>query len=437
MMTRTATARSRLLAGLAVAAALGCAERKTDESAAPPPTARAARSLGVSDDAASGLDAPPTIVSAVPQALTPGAVALGNLSGKIRALERRQERVGDTLERRAELVSLLITRTQFTGSYDDFDAIAALAESAPDRFANQPRAHVLRARYRAAVHRFADADADLARAESLGERGLDGTRAGLRIAEGRELEWALSVATERARALPNLERLSLQASAEAALGRFAAADELYRRALASYHDVSPLPVAYVQFQRGVMWAEMADDAARALPLYTEAVALVPDYVVANVHLAELELEQGRAPNAEARLRRVAALTRDPEPLGKLGELLLAQGDGAGSELVARAEHGYGALLARYPAAFSDHAAEFFMGPGGKPARAVELSRMNLALRTTGRAHAIAIEAALAAGDVALACRSLEAARPSARTSRNLAALIEREAARCSALPARG
>jgi len=54
-----------------------------------------------------------------------------------------------------------------------------------------------------------------------------------------------------------------------------------------YRDVSPFPIAYVAFQRGVMWAELANAPERALPLYREAVERLPGYVVANVHLAEL------------------------------------------------------------------------------------------------------------------------------------------------------
>ena len=45
-------------------------------------------------------------------------------------------------------------------------------------------------------------------------------------------------------------------------------------ALATYRDVSPFPLAWIAFQRGVMWAEMADRPDLARPLYEEAVRRV-------------------------------------------------------------------------------------------------------------------------------------------------------------------
>src|SRR5207247_1715226 len=132
---------------------------------------------------------------------------------------------------------------------------------------------------------------------------------------------------------------------------------------------------YVQFQRGVMWAELADQPERAVPLYEEAVKIVPEFVVANVHLAELELQQGRHADAKARLERMLASgTRDPEPEAKLGQLQDSAGDPAGREHIAHASRRYDELLARYPLAFADHGAEFYAGPGNRPERAVELAQ---------------------------------------------------------------
>jgi hypothetical protein len=139
--------------------------------------------------------------------------------------------------------------------------------------------------------------------------------------------------------------------------------------------------------------------------------------VANVHLAELEIETGQRDAAIRRLSWLAERTDDPEAAGKVGELLQAEGENReeGAGYVERARTRYEVLLARHREAFLDHAAEFFAGPGGDPRRGAGLAAENLALRQTGRAHALAIETALAAGDLAATCRrAREAASVAAR-----------------------
>jgi tetratricopeptide (TPR) repeat protein len=370
----------------------------------------------------------------VPHQTTPGDVALRNLTDHIDALERRLETRPRDLPLRAELVDYLLSRTQFLSTFSDFQRAQELAEAAPREFPGNPKGLLLRARFRGSVHRFAEAEADIASAEALGTPAMETElqRASLHVAEGRELEAALAVAERRAAALPALQRLSMQALAEAALGRFDAADEHYRAALASYRDVAPFPLAFVEFQRGVMWAELANQPERAIAYYREAVRLLPQYVVGNVHLAELELRRGERAQAEQRLRQVARQSEDPEPWARLGELLLQQdaSNAEGRELVARAGRRYEQLLSQQRTAFLDHASEFFLGPGANPARALELSGDNLRLRQTGRAYLLVLQAALAAGDHQRFCQLLEDARPAARANRNLNEWIDRQRGGC-------
>jgi hypothetical protein len=164
------------------------------------------------------------------------------------------------------------------------------------------------------------------------------------------------------------------------------------------------------------------------------VRLLPQYVVGNVHLAELELGFGQRAQAEQRLRWIARQTEDPEPWARLGELLLAAQpeDAEGREFIARARRRYEQLLSQQRSAFLDHGAEFFLGPGADAARAIELSRDNLLLRQTGRAYQLALQAALAAGDDQLFCQYLSAALTAARANRNLSALIDAQRQRCDA-----
>ena len=97
------------------------------------------------------------------------------------------------------------------------------------------------------------------------------------------------------------------------VGEFNDADEIYRRALRGYQDVSPFPVAWVCFQLGMLWGELVPEPelTRAELWYRKAVSSLPCDVRARVHLAEILSATGRAHEAEAILRPAIA-SGDPE-----------------------------------------------------------------------------------------------------------------------------
>ena len=133
-------------------------------------------------------------------------------------------------------------------------------------------------------------------------------------------------------------------------------------------------------------------------MYARAISYLPEFVAANVHLAELEAARGDRAASAARLEHAAARSEEPEALARLGELHIGAGDAVrGQREIARARDRYEFLLRRHPLAFADHAAEFYLGPGADAERAWILSRQNLANRETGRAVALALAAARATG----------------------------------------
>jgi tetratricopeptide (TPR) repeat protein len=373
--------------------------------------------------------------SAVAQRTTRGDIALHNLGNHIAGLEKRVAKGSAGLPWRTQLVDALLTRTQFIGSFADFARVRELGESAVRDFPGKPEALLLRARAASAVHRFDDALQDIEAAARLGA-DVDVKRASISIARGTQLEAARDFAKTRVARAQTLESLGLLANAEAALGEFDSADEHYAAALRKLEDVSPFLVAQLSFQRGVMWAEQANRPDRARPFYEEAVRRLPQYVVANVHLAELEAMSGQRDAAIERLRRLIdsrdTTSLDPEPLGVLGSWLAAKdgSDPHAAELIRRARVGYEGLLVENRAAFLDHAAEFFSGPGGDPARGLALARENLSLRQTPRAHALAIDAAFLAQDTAAGCQLVEGATAARAHSPKLAELLDREGGRC-------
>lgn len=84
-------------------------------------------------------------------------------------------------------------------------------------------------------------------------------------------------------------------------------------------------------------------------------------------------------------------------------MLLVAGKAAEAEqYLETARSGFERLLGTHLLAFADHGAEFYVGSGGDPLRALELAQINLRNRPTLRAyqqtHAIALEA----GEIAAA-----------------------------------
>lgn len=334
--------------------------------------------------------------------VTSSELAVPNLNSQINTLENLTRRFPERDEFRRQLFDLLLLRTQFLGSYrEDFPRLQQLVErttTAEDL--------KLRARYLTAVHLFGAAEDALSRAEAISGNvaGLAPERLRIDIARGLNLQTSAEAQRERVKVNPGYENFVLAALLEGELGNFEQAHTYLEEAIKSYRGSSPFPIAYVYFQRGVMWGERAGDDAKAKADYERATAYLPQYVVAQVHLSEILSNEGNADEAILRLRTVSG-TSDPEPKGLLGEILLAKADTEGGQaLIEEARADYNSLLTSFPEAFADHGSEFFAGPGQEPERALALAKANLAVRKTQRSYLVAIEAALAARNLEVACQ---------------------------------
>lgn len=334
---------------------------------------------------------------------TSSKIALGNLSGKISALQERVKRMPDDMDARVTLVGLLLSRTQFLGSYNDFDTAFQLANDAIASKVAPARAAILNATILSAVHRFEAASKELDRAETLGSKDTMLLRETIALSTGVNpaaiAERRAGVVSER----PTYASLTKHAASLTKLKKYEEADAAYQEALDGYRDVSPFPFAWIAFQRGVIWGEKADDADRAFEQYKISVARLPEYIVGNVHLSELEMERGETEAAIARLRRIVDTTLDPEPASRLAQYLADSDPEQAERYRALAHAGYSKLLDRYPLAFSDHATEFYLGAGDDAERALELATLNLNNRKTPRAYRLAIEAAEAAERPSMVC----------------------------------
>lgn len=327
---------------------------------------------------------------------TDGLIAERNLNAQIQGLRDAAQRDLAGLDVENALVDALLVRAQFFGTWSDFDEALERSDAQLRAHPDSGSAAELRARSLAAVHRFAEARGVLQSAPA--SPATDAALLTLDEAVGGEPDLVLR-AREGAleREGRTFSTLTALARALAQVGRFEEADAAYVEAAATYNDVSPFPVAWIAFSRGVMWGEVAGQPALARPLYEEALRRLPGYVVANVHLAELEAEAGARESATARLRGVLRdQLVDPEPVAVLGRIA---GD---DEATGQAHQRYEQALERYPEAVWDHGTEFYLSSGNSPQRAHELATLNLALRPTERAHLLAIRAALAIEDTARA-----------------------------------
>lgn len=295
---------------------------------------------------------------------------------------------------------------QFFGDYAALDRIENLANtlliSRPD-FASS---HMLAARVNAARHYFLQANENLTQAKKLGADAHDMTRIqlGIQQALGENLEAVLVQRQSLAKQSRTVENLVPLGALLADLGHYEAANDIYLEALRSSVGLSPLGPAWTCFQLGVLWGELhvSLDQEYASHWYTQAVKYLPGYTHAAVHLAEIYLDHDEFEDSHKQLTSVLH-SGDPEVRWRLSDLFTKQGNltAANAEKeIARTM--YETLLSRHELAFADHAAEFYLGSGADPERALQLSLVNLNNRSTKRAYSLALDAAHAAGHQDLA-----------------------------------
>jgi tetratricopeptide (TPR) repeat protein len=341
-----------------------------------------------------------TVLDNEPFQTTDGDIAIVNLnSARLRSWSRFDQ---DPL--RAGVAETVLEHEQLTAQFaSDLSALGrmeAFGEQLGRLDASSPSTLVIQAQIASTLHRFSDARHYLAQASLGGASHEDIKRILLSVDQacGTNLE---DVLDERRRIVAKSsqfeDRVALGALL-ADLGEFDVADETYRQALRGYQDVSPFPVAWVCFQLGMLWGELvpATQLARAEHWYRKAVVSLPSYVRARVHLAEICSATGRTGEAVTILR--GALTSgDPEVSWRLADVLNAEGrfDEAALHLEG-ARSGFERVLEKHLLAFADHGAEFYIGSGNDPLRALELAQINLQSRPTLRAfqqtYAIALEA---------------------------------------------
>jgi tetratricopeptide (TPR) repeat protein len=335
-------------------------------------------------------------------------IALNNLNGDIaqRLASVDRARPKDKLA----IVDLLLDRSHYLGKVSDLEQAEKIAAGMNDNDGGDgsSETHLARAVVANALHRFDTAlqELDLATQAGAAVLRVHGTRASVFMARGRYDE-ALGLQ------LPDVEhRSSLTIASAAVLASkmqkpTAEWERLFELARERFTDVSPFALAWMDFQRGTLF-ELAGDDKSARIWFAEAVDVLPLYAHAAVHLAPSE------PPADAikLLEKIRATSDDPEVLAALAKAQQRAGhaDAAGP-LIDAAKKRYDEIVAKYPEAFADHAARFWLDLGNDPKKALELARLNA--KNRGTEDALDLWMAAGAGaksqdDVCLAVHGMQA-----------------------------
>jgi tetratricopeptide (TPR) repeat protein len=335
----------------------------------------------------------------------PGPLAVTNLEGERESFTKLLDSPPQRAFGLQGLVVVLTARAQFLGIVEDYDLALTDAEALVPLRPKDPKAYLARAQARSSLHLFAAALEDLDQAAELGPTLRDAVelqRAGILNALGHTGQ-AVEIYRRHAAVKADMSTLGALALAVADQGKVQEADELLTKAPLGYFQGSPFPVAWTEFQRGQLW-ERQGQPAKAIGYYREATKRLPEYAVAQAHLAGLLAAEGRRDQGVAILREVTRSATDPEFVGQLAGLLeeAGQKDEAAKDRAAAAA-GFEKLLGKHPEAFADHAARFYLGPGVNPKRALELAKLNLRDRQSPDAFDLGLTAALEAGDGATAC----------------------------------
>ena len=330
--------------------------------------------------------------------LTDGVLAMSNLQAQIEGRER-QVIAGrsTTVSDQAEFIELVALRGQILGRIVDYEWAEEEAEKLTRNAQGGGTAFVVLARAQARFHRFAEALADLDKAQQLGTDPavVDSERASVFQAMGR-YEPALTIYSEAAKLRADFDLLGGLATLYAERGEVATAEHLFDESRSRYRGVSPFPLAMLDFQRGLMWLAQ-DDLPQALRWFEAAVRCLPAFAPAQGHMAEVEAALGEPEAAIARLLPLAISSDDPDYAASLSRILWEAGRGElAREWRNKAAARYDDLMKLHPEAFADHAAEFWLEAGDDPHQALLFARMNLEVRQTARAHELFARATFAA-----------------------------------------
>ncbi len=297
-----------------------------------------------------------------------------------------------TSESLTRLVDSLMARSQFAGKLSDLETIDQLTIAAMKDHVSDPQVHLTRANALSAIHKFALALGELKNAEHLGAPldKVKQARASIFQATG-QYDDALKIRTDHDTSLDLPAAIVSHAELAGEMQKIDESEKLFADARAKYRDVSPFFVGWMDFQHASL-LERRGERDEAKHVFAEAVQVLPSYTHAAVHLAALETPE----RALEILTPLVDTTDDPDVLAAMADALRRTGKtDEATAMRTRAKARYDELLKKYPEAFADHAASFYLGPQGDVKLALSLAKMNVENRKTEPSVELLMTAALA------------------------------------------
>ena len=326
-------------------------------------------------------------------------ISISNLDAEIADAERRAPKEPFF---RDGLPDKLIKRASYLGTTKDYDEADDTSRKNLELEPANPQVMMIRAHVLSTLHEFDDALKELDVAAAHGAPGDDvaRARASIDLATGRCVE-----ADKLWPAMPFPNDMAARGAIAQRLGRPGVAEELFERARLEFKDVSPFPLAWMDFERARAF-EREGDREKARAYLEDALAALPQYAHAAVHAATLEPPDV----AIAHLLIVEKRADDPDVFAAHADALRREKhDDEARAMTERARARYEEILAKHPMAFADHAARFFLGEGGDVKRALALAKRAAANGPTEETLELWLLAARAAGDDGEACAAVAAA----------------------------
>ena len=363
---------------------------------------------------------------------TPGNLFFENLDAQVESVARLARADSKSLPRWKLLASLHLARGKHRGDIEDIGLAVDEATRCVALDPRQPDLYVMRADAQQSLHRTKAARADIEQA-----RRLDADGDALAAIE-QEIDWSEGLYDKAAASIEQsavthktAATLARLAILHHDLGREGDAERAFEEAEDLLVDTNPMPVAWLDLQRGrhLLAVGRLDE---ALPFLREAWRRSPVCVAALEELADA-LRIASTAGSEEALRfyeEGARRTGDPGVQGELAKMLRARGRiGEADTLKWRAMWKLNVLVLRFPDAMYARAARFFLDEGGEPGRAVNFLRNDVAARPSSATWLALARGQLATGHAADARQSIDKALAMAPVS----ALLYWTAARAHAL----
>ena len=317
---------------------------------------------------------------------TSAKLAMGNLLGQIKGVKKTLESSKGNLRLTSRGNALLLQQARYLGQLSGFDEALAFAEAAVKEHPENPISYSLRAEARAALHLFEEADADLAKARELSTKPR-GQKIELSIAMGRgEYEKVLEARRANRERAPNFETWADEATVLAHMGKKDEAELAFQAAEGAFGTTNPFPLAWLYFEWGSMY-ERLGELDKAVAKYRLAHARMPNFAHSTAHLALL------VPPSEGieMLNKLVEQSDDPEYLALLGKLQNTVKPDSGKDSIEKAAKRFDELMTKYPAAFADHAARFWLDAGSDLAKAEDAAKKNFQVRKSPASYTLMLE----------------------------------------------